>query len=430
MAKNKNKPQQQAFEQSQLEVNAEGALALVGQMGDQAAMLVQAWIDQGNAEAVSAVAWSDDVASPVRKAARRGLNVLKSRGVKLPEREKKAVSVEEAPAQTAWFMPSDANGMSMYAITSRARVGQNLQIVEVYVHEEAGVVQAFSGHVAGGGVRAYFKRIAAQSGFAPVEVPVDWARWRVAKAKERNATSKVVMPMAIDSSSELLEPVPETAPEHPAEGYQITLDDELISRASADSATLHRYAEFESWLPDVAAVQELLQRVGQRMGPAEERKEAPEVVRQMMDEEVLAAVDRYFTPEVRDALAQRMKEHAVSVFARLGKESAALVLATAEAVRRAGLITSPPSQVPFLKGLFQKGLAVLAARNNGQLSIPIPAKEDGSSQVVVAPPEAIEQAARTRAGLSDEPGTEDTNNASEQPNAASAEPAQPPEASA
>jgi hypothetical protein len=47
-------------------------------------------------------------------------------------------------------------------------------------------------------------------------------------------------------------------------------------------------------------------------------------------------------------------------------------MGVAAAVVAAGLITSPPHEIPFLRGFFQKALAILASQQGGQLSIPVP----------------------------------------------------------
>jgi hypothetical protein len=88
-------------------------------------------------------------------------------------------------------------------------------------------------------------------------------------------------------------------------------------------------------------------------------------------EEVAAAVDRYFSPDVREALAGRMRDSAISVRARKGDERALDVLATARAVKEAGLITSPPREIPFLVAFFEKAVDALAQMGGGRLRIPV-----------------------------------------------------------
>jgi hypothetical protein len=66
-----------------------------------------------------------------------------------------------------------------------------------------------------------------------------------------------------------------------------------------------------------------------------------------------------------------MKDSALSVLAREGEGKTLEVVATMKRVKAAGLITDPPHQLGFLRGFFDKALAVLLAQNNGHLEIPV-----------------------------------------------------------
>jgi hypothetical protein len=99
------------------------------------------------------------------------------------------------------------------------------------------------------------------------------------------------------------------------------------------------------------------------------------------------STDRFFGPEVRERLAERMKDAAISILARRGPARAAEVMAVATAVVSAGLITSPPHEIPFLRGFFQKALAILASQQGGQLSVPVPvAQGEGGAPPGLAQP--------------------------------------------
>ena len=97
---------------------------------------------------------------------------------------------------------------------------------------------------------------------------------------------------------------------------------------------------------------------------------APNVI---PEDAVLEMSVRSFSPEVRDIVAKRMRDAAISVRARKGAERAAYVLSVARAVREAGLITSPPREVGFLLAFFQKALGALAHQSGGQLRVPMSA---------------------------------------------------------
>ena len=80
---NPAKRQTVELDDSLLRVPASEALAAIESSGDRAIPLVEAWVRTGNAGAVAAVA--EHGSGPSRKAARRGLQVLGARGIKIRE---------------------------------------------------------------------------------------------------------------------------------------------------------------------------------------------------------------------------------------------------------------------------------------------------------------------------------------------------------
>ena len=396
----------ETFEPKLLAATGDNALELLEEVGDKAPALVDAWVRESNALAVHAVAWAEDAPALARKAARRGLNILKSRGVPLPDKSKKAEPAPEEANLEAWFLAPDQSGVSVFTIGARA-AGQNYDIVDVQLHESAGVIDVQVGEATRSGIRSAFKNIEATRGYGPVPVPVEWARWHIDQAKRRNAASGLIMPLGFDTSANLLRPVPETEPTHPIEVEELKVEDDQISARLAGSGALHNDPEFRGWLPEVQFVNELLQKIGEKIGPDPEKEQ--DKITAVFGEEITAATDRFFTPDVRERLAERMRDAAISVYARAGRDRALDVLATAEAAKRAGLITSPPSDVPFLKNFFNKALALVAASQGGKLNIPIAPRN--APPGIVAPPEAFEEAAKTRAGRQDaeaEPSESDT----------------------
>ena len=131
-------------------------------------------------------------------------------------------------------------------------------------------------------------------------------------------------------------------------------------------------------------MQELLLDVGQKLGAgagADPSAEGDDKAKATAQQEKVdaaigaaidAATDRFFAPEIRERLAARMKDSTISILVRAGRERAALVVATAEAAVAAGLITSPPHEVPFLRAFFQKGLAMVAAHPAGDCRFQCP----------------------------------------------------------
>src|SRR5215831_11714855 len=78
--------QAQPFGSELLEVGADRARAAVVDAAERGPDLVDAWVDAKNAAAVAALAADEQAPALSRKAARRGLNVLKARGIAIPER--------------------------------------------------------------------------------------------------------------------------------------------------------------------------------------------------------------------------------------------------------------------------------------------------------------------------------------------------------
>ncbi|MEO7329868.1 MAG: hypothetical protein ABI193_14920, partial [Minicystis sp.] len=113
----KTKPAEAAgpstFDAALIGVGQDGAKEALRSVGDKAAALVEAWLVANNAAAVVAVAEAGDVASVARKAARRALNVLRARGIAIPEQahvvrmdDRAEVSLE------ATYLPPDPSGTS------------------------------------------------------------------------------------------------------------------------------------------------------------------------------------------------------------------------------------------------------------------------------------------------------------------------------
>jgi hypothetical protein len=359
-----------SFDAAALQMDAEGAVAAVIAAGARGAALVDAWVQAKNAAAVAALAEDDKAPAPARKAARRGLNVLKARGIAVPERARiTRLAGDPLEGYDAWFVPPDGTGTHMVILAARRKSGRHY-VVHTTMREDVGLLDVRALEMSRSQLRSSFDESARRMGYPPVSVPVDWARARVASARANNAKSGAILPLGLDSHAEVLGPPPAEAPPHPID--QAKLEIPPAASVVTNSADLHREPEFGAWLPAGPAVQELLIEVGQKLatsGEAEQdAKKIDDAVREALDN----CTDRFFGPDIRQRLADRMKDSAVSILARSGQERAAEVMGVAAAVVSAGLITSPPHEIPFLRGFFQKALAILASQQGGQLSIPVP----------------------------------------------------------
>jgi uncharacterized protein (UPF0216 family) len=276
----------------------------------------------------------------------------------------------------ATFVPPDTNGMTFFSISQRLPGGR-YRVADVVIRDELGILHASSGKLAGKQIRRWRQRVESRLGTAPVEVPLEWARFRIAEARKKNDVSGQVVPLGLDSCAPLFEPIPEQSPGHPIGQLAEDLEEAEITAATTDSEQLHAEPEFRSWLPERQALDEMLRNVGTRVGA--EGANDRELVDKVLAEEIEAATDRFFSPEVRSAVAIRMQDAAISIRDRLDDEAARRVLGVAKAIQDAGLITSPPREVPFLLGFFRKSMAMMAQQGDGRLQVPVPPPADAKS---------------------------------------------------
>ncbi len=360
---------QTPFSPETVSVGAEGALAALANVGTRAEALVHAWVNASNAGAVQEAALR--ASGPARKAARRGLNVLKSRGVTIPAPIRRTPA--EAPdAPIAYLLSPDSAGVGIVAICASRR-GNAGPACLVYASEEQGVFRVENTHATPQKVKAQMAKVLRDAGYGPVEVPVSWARHRIAQSRKAHAQKGTPEPLGFMTAKPLLEPIPDETPEHPfvAEGLLVALDD--AREMAKDSGVLHHWPEFRTWLPSQNAVRELLTRVGQSL-PAGEQPDN-NLIGETLRSEMLAATDRFFSPDVRGALVRRMRDAGISVLSRDGEAAALKVAATILVVESCGLSENTPAEVPFLRAFFEKAISYMMAQSGGKLDIPVPARQ-------------------------------------------------------
>jgi len=358
-----------------LSASADNALAALGHAGENAVALVEAWVKAGNAAAVNVA--SDSATGAARKAARRGLNVLKARGVAVPTASHVAsVTGEKSPEiAEALMLAPDGGGSVCLVLTSRS-VTSRAHSVFVYLHDDFGVHRVNVGDLSQSQLKEALARALPGADYRPVKVPVGWARARIAAARKTHAARGVPEPLGFSSAQSLLEPVPSEPEEHPFDGEGLELGDEDAQDLAKNSHGLHLLPEFRGWFPPKQAVDEMLLKLGERLTPGSEPD--PEDLKAKLEEEVVSATDRYFTPERREALSRVMKDSALSVLSREGEVRTLEVVATIKNIRDAGLITNPPHEVGFLRGFFDKAISAMAYQDGGRLRIPIPRAVEAS----------------------------------------------------
>lgn len=359
-----------------LSASADNALAALGRAGENAVALVEGWVKAGNAAAVNEAA--ERGTGPARKAARRGLNVLKSRGVAIPTTNHvTSVTGEKAPeVAEALMLAPDSGGSVCLVITSRSPTSR-AHSVFVYLHDDFGIHRVNVGDLSQSQLKDALARALPGADYRPVKVPVSWARARIAAARAKHAARGVPEPLGFATAQNLLEPVPSEPEEHPFDGEGLELGDEDAQDLAKNSHALHFLPEFRGWFPPKEAIDEMLLKVGERMTPGTEPD--AETLKKNLEEEVASATDRFFTPERRESLARAMKDSALSVLSREGEVRTLEVVATMKNIRAAGLITNPPHEVGFLRGFFDKAISALAYQDGGRIRIPIPRAPEATS---------------------------------------------------
>lgn len=358
------------FAPDQIQANADQALRTLEQAGADAALLVEEWVKAGNAAAVQFTA--EHGTGAARKSARRGLNVLKSRGVAVPLSTPRVgrIGSDTVGARQAWLLPPDPNGV-VGIVLADPLPGGSYQACSVFFRENREILRVQSGQLSLSKLDKNMRDSLGGAGYGPVPIPWAWAQWRLAERRAWHAQRKVAEPLGWMGAEKLLEGHPTEAPPHPFEDVRLSPAPEAVPALARDSASLHQWPEFRSWLPGERSLQEMLLNIGRKFGPTPPT--AKEEIDPIVREQVIAATDRYFTPERRAVLANRMLDSGLSVLHRLGEESARHLLAVIQTIRGAGLITNPPSEVGFLSAFFDKAMAVLAAQQGGRLRVPIPA---------------------------------------------------------
>ncbi len=355
-----------ALEPRLLQANAETAIQAAREAGQRAEELIRSWVDHANAAAVLEV--SEHGEGAARKAARRGLNVLRSRGVPIPNlRRVAALSAASAPEVVeAWMMAPDSGGMQLFAVTSRPASGR-YRAAFVYLHGAQGVARVENATMSQTQLKEYFGKVLPGAGYGATVVPVPWARSRIAEARRIHRERGLPEPLGLTTAAPLIEPVPEPVP-HPFDEEGFELSDEDAAEMAKGSASLHSLPEFRGWLPTNTAIEELLAKVGQKLVPGETPE--PGVVTEHLKAEAEAATDRFFTPEFRVELVRRMKDSALSALGREGEHRALEISAAMKVIEKCGLVTNPPREVPFLKAFFDKAVALMIAQGGGKLRIP------------------------------------------------------------
>jgi hypothetical protein len=361
------------FDDAMLDVAAEGAFEAVSKTdGKKHEALIAAWVARRNAAAVAAIAQRDDAPSTARKAARRAINVLKSRGVPVPERTGQATFVQKPEYNfEARAMFPDGRGAQIWWIAKIAKTG-GTDVVEVTTVDRLGVVSINRGNPSAGNLRQIWNGWVGRAGRSPSEVPVEFARRRIAEARAMSVARKAVLPMGIDGAKELLGDLTTVgaAPPHPLDGEDLVVPsaDDAVKARLERSMHLHEEPEYSSWLPDDPAGVALLQSINERVTtlgiipgtpPDEEQQKKIDTT---VNEAIEEAANAYFDDEKKKLYVGRLKDAAWSLYKAGLIDRAVDSLIVGQAIERAGVISDRPSEIPFVRGMFVKLIAIAQQR--------------------------------------------------------------------
>ncbi len=360
------------FDDATLDASGDNAFELLQKVdAKKHEALVAAWVARRNAAAVAAIAARDDAPATARKAARRAVNVLKSRGVALPERTATAslVAKPEFTIEARAMFP-DGRGAQIWWIAKIAKTG-GTDVVEVTTVDRMGVVSINRGNPSAGNLRQIWNGWVARAGRAPSEVPVEFARRRIAEARAMSVARKAVLPMGIDGAKELLGDLTSAQPvAHPLDGEDLVVPsaEDAVKARLERSMHLHEEPEFASWMPEdpagVALIQSINERI-QKLGvipgqppDEEQQKQIDAAVNEAIDE----ATNAYFDDEKKKLYVGRLKDAAWSLYRAGLIDRAVDALLVGGAVERAGVISDRPSDIPFVRGMFVKVIAIAQQR--------------------------------------------------------------------
>jgi hypothetical protein len=377
-----------SFSSEQLQASADDAPRIAAAAGAAVESLISEWVKGSNAAAVDAVAQRGE--GQARKAARRGLSVLKARGVAVPQATRTGTIGAAPPATgqpSAWLLPPDVQGNESLVL-ARPEANGRYRASFIFFHDGQRVLRVQNAVLSLSKLKEQIERARGGSAYSAVSVPWGWAQYRVLELRKWHAGRSVPEPLGFASVTELLADAPSESPPHPFDEEGLAVSDEDAVELAKRSADLHRLPEFRPWLPTPAALEELLIKLGERLGGGAQPDKA--ALDTLVREEVLAATDRYFTPERRARIVERLKDCGISVMVRQGEEAGLQVAAVIRAIEQAGLITNPASEIGFLRAFFDKGLAFMASRTGGQLRVPVPqgvSISDAPSDVTSTPGE-------------------------------------------
>lgn len=307
---------------------------------------------------------------PLAKAAKRALYQLRSAGVALAPPPAPAPSAPSPSRPAGEELPSLLSAITgtgeRAAIVARPIRGGGLELFQVIVSDELGVVHLTRGAVSRNEYRRQLKELR-RSTPASIEVGTAALQELLADAAFRNLSRKTAFPPGTDELLRFLQVKPQ---EHRLEVPPPSAED---LRLALQAHQLHDEPEIAPWLPPESELKAMVQRIDEvqlsplQLTEVQRREQVSQIIR--------SSAERFLTPEIRQLYARRLWGMA-EVFEATGRARQGEI---ARAEARTLLHSQTGSR--FIEFLFEKVLLLSEMAKRGQ---PMPAP--GERLTPAAPP--------------------------------------------
>jgi hypothetical protein len=313
----------------------------------------------------------------VAKEAKRGLHLLKARGVAVPETPRPAPPPVPAPAEgpelPCYASAIDGQGERALWI-SRAVPGKGVEVGQAVLSDMLGLLELQVGLLGRKEFRAFGHDIAEKGRAMGVgEIDRETARSLAAAARRLNDASGRRVPEGADAWLARLGPA--APPEDPALRFPALPDEEERAAVEA-SGRLHELPVLRGWLADEEALRALAHKLDEiDVSPlyVDERQRAEQAARSVAE-----AVEGYFDEPRRHRLAGRLFAVAAHLEGAGDPASARL----AAAVARALATGVAPSRIPFARLLVEKAFPPPGAAPDAARAAPRPG---GPEPLILSP---------------------------------------------
>ena len=315
--------------------------------GPLAAAVARAAIAAGRADLLSALA--SHPSRDVAKEARRGLHLLRARGVAVPEPSRPAPppsAPAAEPPPPAYASAIDGHGERAVWLP-RAVPGKGIEVGQAVISDERGLLELQIALVGRKEWRAVARDLVERGAAMGVgEIDGDLARSLVSAARARNESSGARVPEGADRWLALLGPA--LPPPDPADRFP-ALPEEEEREALAASGALHDLPLLRGWLPEEDFLREVAAQLDEvAVSPLyiDERQRREQATRL-----VAQAVERYLSDSARRSRLSGRLFAAADHLDRTGEPARARAAASAARALAAG---APPLSIPFARRLVEK----------------------------------------------------------------------------